>query len=118
MAVVGAPEVVAEVTGAPEVAVEVAVGPPEVAEAAVAAPGAGPVRGPARVREPALGRAQGWTPVPGPGPVPVAQGEQVAGRVLVAEGAPAAARLQTVSCPGPTAFPQFAGIAASHLGRG
>jgi hypothetical protein len=84
--------------------------------AAVRAPGSEPVPGPARVREPALGRAQVWTPVPGPGRVPVAQGTPVVEGAPVA--VPVAARVQTVSCPGPTAFPQFAGIAASHLGRG
>jgi hypothetical protein len=83
------------------------------------APGAQPVVGVIRVREPA--RVRVWEPVPVR--VPVAGPVLVAGRVPAAGREPGSAAdsvatpSQTVSCPGPTAFPQFAVIAASHPER-
>jgi hypothetical protein len=76
-----------------------------------------------RVREPARVRVWVWEPVPVRVRVPVAGPVLVAGRVPAAGREPGsaadsvAAPSQTVSCPGPTAFPQFAVIAASHPER-
>jgi hypothetical protein len=73
-----------------------------------------PVR--VRVREPAPGRVQSCASVPAQGQVPVAGQVLVEGRVP-GSAADSVAASQTVSCPGPTAFPQFAVITASHPER-
>jgi hypothetical protein len=89
------------------------------AEVAAGAPGAEPAPGVVRVRAPALGRAQACVPAPERWERAAAEGRvPVAGREPGSAGDSVAARLQMVSCPGPTAFPRFAGITASHLGRG
>jgi hypothetical protein len=83
------------------------------------APAAEPVAGVIRVREPAPGRVQAWASVrvPVAGPVLVAGRVPVAGREPGSAADSVAAQSQTVSCPGPTAFPQFAVITASHPER-
>jgi hypothetical protein len=96
------------------------------APAAGAAPAVEPVAGVIRVREPARFRvrvpAPGWVqscaPVrmPAQGRVPVAVRVLVEGRVP-GSAADSVAASQTVSCPGPTAFPQFGVITASHPER-
>ena len=98
------------------------------------APAAEPVVGVIRVREPARFRvrvpAPGWVqscaPVrmPAQGRVPVAVRVLVEGRVpgSAADSEPGpvvvvVVRFRSVDCPEPTAFPRFAGITASRLGR-
>jgi hypothetical protein len=104
--------------GAVRAAVPVA-GPVPVGEpVAGAVRAAVPVAGPVGEGGPALGVIQTSSPVLGPRTVLGPGRVPVAGREPGLAADSVAARLRTVSCPGPTAFPQFAAITASHLGKG